>query len=251
MTKELICDTTFYFSPSRDILEDKNIKIIGTKWNGWEIATSSRFREKGFKHLKKAATNFLSIPNYYIEQSPIVYNMAGQYSERSQVLSNKSYKAIKAILKRIVNAESFDDYENHDSFIDFRSYDNAARRSMENFLRQCVAKAKELSSEYIPQLMFEIFNVNYKEMTYDWYNKHFNIIIYRNNISLDPVTPFVQTLLAYFEDLYSGATSVGKNDFNDLMHLIYLDNQYYFNTDEKNWIKYLDSIYDEDSILIL
>lgn len=212
--------------------------------------TSSRFKEQGFTFLQNAVNNFLQLPDQFIEETPIEYNMGGRYIERSKDLSKKSYNAIIATLNLIRNSRNFEEYENTDSFIWFREYDNKARRDMEEFLRKCVDKSKEYKSEFDAQLMYDIFKVNFREFTYDWYYKHFNIVIYQGNIPLNSESPFVQVLLAFLQEIFNGSRGVGKNDFNDLMHLLYLDSKYYYNTYEKNWINYLKSLPSTKHILI-
>lgn len=241
--REIICDTTFYFSPTATITQNENYRIVGTKWSGWELITSSRFSQRGFHHLQKAAVNFLKLPHHYIKKTPFVFNMMGQYDSISDHLSYTSFAATETILKAIIKAKDFDDYRHSTEYIKFREYDNRSRRDMEEFLRKCVEKAKEYMTDgYDPQLMYVIFDANFKEMVFDWYHKQCGITIYRGNIRLNSQTAFVQVLLAYFEDLFSGAKSVGKNDFNDLMHLLYVRNNRLYSTGDKKWSAYMRSL---------
>jgi hypothetical protein len=241
--REIICDTTFYFSPTATITKNENYRIVGTKWSGWELITSSRFSRRGFHPLQKAALNFLKLPHHYIKKTPFVFNMMGQYDSLSNNLSYTSFATIERILKAIIKAKDFDEYQHSTEYIKFREYDNRSRRDMEEFLRKCVTKAKEYMHDgYDPQLMYTMFDVNFKEIVYDWYYKHFGITIYKGNIHLNSQTAFVQVLLAYFQELFSGAKSVGNNDFNDLLHLLYVRNNRLYNTGDKKWRNYMRSL---------
>lgn len=236
---KVILDTNIYLSQSFDFFKKHKSKIIGTKWNAWELITSSRYHEKSFKIFQRAICKYLNYCGEYIEVNPIEELLGDHLQHKRLSYSRLIYSVIRDELARIEQSQNFLAYKNGISLKDFREYDNRGRAGVKNLIELMLKKYEDFDSKaFDKEIAYHIIVANIDELVLDWLWKHHKFIPLRSKIQLYRESPFIEVFLDYLELKFYSGGGAHKNDFNDLMFLVYLTNtDYCYCTTELSWLE--------------
>ena len=234
---KVILDTNVYLSQGFDFFAKNKNKIVGTKWNAWELITSSRYNRMSFQTFQRAICKFLKYCDTYLKYTPVEGLMGDHLGHLRITKSRKVFDIILDELLRIESAADYDAYLNGQAFVDFREYDNRARNSMTQLIANLVKKLKRHNPKVFDrQLAYYYIAANMDEFVLDWLWKHYRLIPMRSKIETFAGTPFIELFLDYAEMKFNQGGCAHRNDFNDLVFSVYLNNSdFAFCTTEPKW----------------